>query len=431
MKRIVMDVPRWNVYLHRDARGMEGTRGDRDNPIQKFEDELFDRLYSGETERLPEKKQDQKLRAWADAVHLACEQLPAFSRLASECRGDAMAAGTAVETLMAELAPQLPQEQDHKAPESKPPENALRKNLGRGCEKASAAIDELRETMEGLAEAGFSGMPGNSSQIGGTMPAKAVRALAARLKSDARLKQVALLAGRFKRIAASKRRSRVKHGADEIADIEQGGDLARLLPSELVKLAHPKLRLAFMRSLVEKTSLQYQLIGSEPLGKGPLVVLLDKSGSMDGPRDVWATALTLALLDQAQRERRTFALLGFDYHVKYESVVKPGEPLPEEALFTACAGGTEIGVALSRGLELIKMDRGQLKKADVVLVTDGGSDPGSATKIREDALAMGVTILGLGIGVEREWLQPWCDDIQAVQDLTTIDDKSAEKLFAA
>jgi uncharacterized protein with von Willebrand factor type A (vWA) domain len=431
MKRIVLDVPRWHVYLHRDARGLGTSRGERDNPVQKFEDELFDRLYSGETERLSEKKQDKKLAAWADAVHQACEQLPAFARLASECQGDPMAAGMAVETLMAELKPELPQEPGQKTHEVKPPENTLRRNLGRGCDKASQAVDELRETLEGLAEVGFTGMPGTGSALGGTMPASTIRALAARLKSDTRLKHIALLAGRFKRIAASKRRSRVKHGADEIADIEQGGDLARLLPSELVKLAHPKLRLAFMRSLVERAALQYQLIGVAPLGKGPLVVVLDKSGSMEGPRDIWATALTLALLDQAQRERRTFALLGFDYRVKHESVVKPGEPLPEEALFTACDGGTEIGVALTRGLDLIRENQRQLKKADIVLITDGGSDPGSAANLREQAFAMGVTILGLGIGVEREWLQPWCDDIQVVYDLVSIDDTCAEKLFAA
>jgi uncharacterized protein with von Willebrand factor type A (vWA) domain len=427
MRRIIFDTPRWHVFLHREARGLETTT-ERDGPVQKFEDEVFDRLYSGETERLPEKKQDPKLRAWAEAIHQACEKLPAFSRLASECRGEAIAAGTAVETLMAELRPQLPEEPENA--KTGPPE-AYRRALGAGCERASQAVDELRETMEGLAEVGFSGMPGTSSALGGAMPAKAVRALAARLKSDARLKQIALLAGRFKRIAASKRRSRVKHGADEIADIEQGADLGRLLPSELVKLAHPKLRLAFMRTFLERQALQYQLIGHEPLGKGPLVVVLDKSGSMDGPRDIWATALTLALVDQAQRERRTFALIAFDYHVKYEAVVKPGEPLPEAALFTACAGGTELAVALQRGLDLIRENQGQLKKADVVLVTDGGSDASSASKIREDALALNVTILGLGIGVEREWLAPWCDDVQTIQDLDSITDTSAEKLFAA
>jgi hypothetical protein len=110
--------------------------------------------------------------------------------------------------------------------------------------------------------------------------------------------------------------------------------------------------------------------------------------------------------------------------------VKPSEPLPEEALFISCADGTEIGVALRRGLDLIQQHQGALKKADLVLITDGGSDPGSAPQIRTDA-QHGVTILGLGIGVEREWLQPSCDDIQAITDLTSIDETSATKLFAA
>jgi uncharacterized protein with von Willebrand factor type A (vWA) domain len=152
---------------------------------------------------------------------------------------------------------------------------------------------------------------------------------------------------------------------------------------------------------------------------------------MDGARDIWATALSLALLDQAHRERRTFALLAFDYRVKFEAVVKPGEALPEEALFTGCGGGTEISSALARGLEIIAGDQGVLKKADVVLVTDGGSDAGTAPKLREQAQAMGVTILGLGIGVEREWLAPWCDHILTIMDLNTLDEASANALFAA
>ena len=150
---------------------------------------------------------------------------------------------------------------------------------------------------------------------------------------------------------------------------------------------------------------------------------------MDGPRDIWATALSLALLDQAHRERRPFALVSFDYRVKFEAVVKPGEPLPEAALFTSCCGGTEIADAVARGLDIIKTNQGQLKKADLVLVTDGGSDAQMAPKLREQAVELGVTILGLGIGVEREWLAPWCDDIQVIQDLSSVNDASAERLF--
>lgn len=125
MKRIVFDVPRWHAYLHRDARCLDLAK-EKDGPLTRIEDELFDRLYSGETERLPPRQQDQKLGGWADGVHQTCEQLPAFQRLAAECQGDAMAAGTAVETLVAELKLEVAAEQD-----PKPLEN-LRRSVGTG-----------------------------------------------------------------------------------------------------------------------------------------------------------------------------------------------------------------------------------------------------------------------------------------------------------
>ena len=213
MKRVIYDVPRWHAYLHRDARGLE-VAGDRDSPVTKFEDEVFDRLYSGELTPLPARQQDPKLKTWAEGVHRACAELPAFGRLVSECQGEAIAAGMAVETLMATLKPQVPQDPEQQAPDT------IRRALGSACEKASRAVEDLRDTMEGLAEVG---MAGTSTGQGGQLPAGKIRALAARLKSDARLKQIALLAGRFKRIAASKRRQKLKHGADEISDIEQIG----------------------------------------------------------------------------------------------------------------------------------------------------------------------------------------------------------------
>ena len=46
MLRIVHDVPRWHVYLHREARDLPPVQKD-DTPARKLEDELFDKLYSG------------------------------------------------------------------------------------------------------------------------------------------------------------------------------------------------------------------------------------------------------------------------------------------------------------------------------------------------------------------------------------------------
>ena len=112
-------------------------------------------------------------------------------------------------------------------------------------------------------------------------------------------------------------------GADEITDLELGADLGRVLPSELARLRVPGLRLALLRDLAERRCLQYQLTANQALGLGPLVVALDKSSSMEGPADEWATAVALALLGIAQAERRTFGLVTFNGDVNFSAVVRP------------------------------------------------------------------------------------------------------------
>jgi Mg-chelatase subunit ChlD len=432
MKRLLFDVSRWHLMLHREHRGLPRAH-ERDTPQLRLEDELFERLYTGEGERLPPGRVNAALRPWAERVHAACDALPSFGRLAAECRGDAAASATAVEALVRELNLPPPEEPPPPAPPGSVGKDALRRPLAAACAAAARAVEALRDATEGLEHVSFLGgqLPGTGTADGVARGHAAVRSLAARLKGDERLRRIAALAGRFKRIAAAKRRQRVRHGADEVTDVEQGADLGRALPVELAKLTQRLLRLDFLRALLERRSFQYRLEGTASLGKGPLVVLLDKSGSMDGPRDVWATAVALALLDQAQRERRTFALLGFDARVKFEAVVKPAEALPEDGLFVSCAGGTEIAAAVDRGLEIIRTHPGVLRKADLVLVTDGGSDASAAGALRESAATLGVTILGLGIGVEREWLVPWCDEVHSVTDLSTVDEASATALFAA
>jgi Mg-chelatase subunit ChlD len=431
MKRLLFDLSRWHLMLHREHRQL-ARANERDGAELRLEDELFERLYTGEGERLPPSRTSPALRAWAERVHATCDELPSFARLGVECRGDAAASAAAVEVLVRELNLPPPEE----APPPAPPgvgKDPLRRPLAAACAAAARTVEALRDAVEGLAQVAFQGghMPGTGTHEGTSQEHAAVRPLAARLKLDERLRRIATLAGRFKRIAAAKRRQRVKHGADEVTDVEQGADLGRVLPVELAKLSHRFLRLDFMRALLERQALQYRLEGTASLGKGPLVVLLDKSGSMDGPRDVWATAVALTLLEQAQRERRTYALLGFDSRVKFEVVVGPADALPEEGLFVSCGGGTEIAAAIARGLDVIRTHPGALRKADIVLVTDGGSDASEAGALRESAAVLGVTILGLGIGVEREWLLPWCDEVHAVTDLSTVDDASATALFAA
>ncbi len=52
MKRLLFDVSRWHLMLHREHRGLPRAN-ERDTPQLRLEDELFERLYTGEGERLP------------------------------------------------------------------------------------------------------------------------------------------------------------------------------------------------------------------------------------------------------------------------------------------------------------------------------------------------------------------------------------------
>lgn len=430
MRRLIFDVPKWHLIQHRDARGLP-LPASNDTPSRRLEDELFERLYAGECDRLAAGDAVPALRTWAERLHASCEALPQFGRLAAECCGDAAAAAVAVESLFDELG-DLP-EPEQPAPAAAPgsAKDPLRRPLVAACAAASRVVEELREATEGLAGVGFA--PETSTLRGGAGDGARARPLAARLRSDSRLRRIALLAGRMKRIAASKRRARVRHGADEVTDVTQGADLARALPVELARLTDPRRRLDFFRSLAERQILQYQLVGSESLGRGPLVVLLDKSSSMDeggGLKDVWATALALALFEHARAEGRPFALVAYNAAPFYVEVVRPGAPVPEEALFVRCGGGTSIAAAVERGLEIIADVRGGLRSADLVLVSDGEDDAGAAPSVRERAAALGVSIFGLAIGISGAALAPWCDEAHGVTDLATLEPTVANALFA-
>lgn len=427
MERITRDVPKWSIYQHREARGLKMVDKD-DAPARQLEDEIFDRFYAGNVDAtIPTDKQGP-LGQWATRLHTIADTLPSFQRLTLDCRDDADASATAVEILMKELDPHMRAETEASKPM---PDAAIRKGLTRVAVKAAEVIAENREAAETLAQVQLKGgkSAGTGSAQGGRMDDATPRQIAARLRTDPRLKRIAMLAGKFQRIAARKQRTKVDHGADEISDVETGSDVARLLPVELARLMHPLRKLALMRDLIENRALQYQMKGTDTLGKGPIIVCLDKSSSMEGAADEWATAVALALMTVAQRQKRRFAMVAFDHGIKSTHIVDPGGSLPEEALFTSCAGGTDIHAAVAHSLTVVESTEHKLRTADVVLITDGGSDVSCAPAYRTKAAQLGVTSLGFGIGVLPATLAPWCDEAQAVSDLTNVDDRAAEVMF--
>jgi uncharacterized protein with von Willebrand factor type A (vWA) domain len=236
-----------------------------------------------------------------------------------------------------------------------------------------AVRESIKEGNEAATEgaaaiAGWGLEPGDLQ----AMPMQERLELVKRLQSP-RLARMTDLVGRMKNLARAKQKAKTKKGRDEIHSITLGNELQHLLPTELAALKHPLRRLDFMRRYTEGQLLQYDLKSKEPQGRGPMVVLVDQSGSMQGSRIEWAIATALALVDTAQRQKRQAAVLFFNNRPGAEYHFTPSTKNPEQLLQMAqegCDGGTEYWQPISRALQLIAA-KGAYQNADVVLITDG------------------------------------------------------------
>ena len=181
-------------------------------------------------------------------------------------------------------------------------EMATLRAVGRAVAGAGTEVAELREAAGALGLG--PGSPGSNDP-------RAVAALFKRVRSDPALRRICELAGRFRRVAQSKRRMKAAHGLDDVVGVEPGGDVGRLLPVELARLALPELELDTLRRIAERQAACREHHAVEPAGKGPVVVALDESGSMEGAKIHTAKALALALAWVARHQRRWCALVAY------------------------------------------------------------------------------------------------------------------------
>jgi len=233
---------------------------------------------------------------------------PEYHALHASTRLDDTAAGIAA-THFAEQFAQLKKEdtKDHAgsvagADDALGDEMATLRAVGRAVAEAGKEVGELHEATAAL------GMgPGSP---GGNDP-RAVAELFRRVRGDPALRRICELAGRFRRVAQSKQRMKTTHGLDDVVGVEPGGDIGRLLPVELAKLAIPELELDTLRRIAEREALCREHHSVEPVGKGPVIIALDESGSMDGAKIHTAKALALALAWVARQQRRWCALVAY------------------------------------------------------------------------------------------------------------------------
>lgn len=263
-------------------------------------------------------------------------------------------------------------------------EDATRRMSRRALAAAEAAIDEANAAINS-----FGGGYGPGMELGDSqMTTREKIALAQRVGQSKRLKQVAAVCGRFTRIALSVQYSKVQHPPDEITSITTGRELGRILPSEIALLTDPALEDLFFLKYAEGRLMQYDLLGNERQGQGPIIIALDSSGSMTGDmggitKEIWSKAVTLALLAVARLQRRDMAVIHFSGAGQLITYHFP-QGKGSHADVIACVdhfygGGTEFESWMTQALSLV--DQAAYDKADVICVSDGLTSIDAQTRV--------------------------------------------------
>lgn len=260
-------------------------------------------------------------------------------------------------------------------PEPGSDDEPLDRTLAR-IRSTSKALSEARETAQEArdVQAGL-GMGSPGSRLDRDALAASLR----RLRGDRRLAQILAMAGRMRARARSLQRQKVYATRGEITGVELGGDLSRLVASELAQVAGivPELELLALHRLAGRRSLSYRHHKSEPVQAGPIVVCVDESGSMTGDPIVAAKGLALSMAWLATQQNRWCALVGYSGGTEGNVlVITPGKPRHGELLDWAghfFGGGTTLDVPVDRvpGWWPEWRDLGlQRGRTDMIMITD-------------------------------------------------------------
>jgi uncharacterized protein with von Willebrand factor type A (vWA) domain len=186
---------------------------------------------------------------------------------------------------------------------------------------------------------------------------------------------------------------------DTITDLTRGNDISRMAMSEAIRLVHPGLKKLWRQSYVERSLLQYQIEGKTPRkDRGPMVICLDESGSMEGENTIMGRAFIAIALYHAASKGRHATVIGFDTRIMWEAKLEPRGVNLEEAINAvfsyAPAGGTDFTPPLKRALDIVRAE----PNTDILIVTDGQGplDAALAEELKKQK-AKGMRLFGFAL----------------------------------
>ena len=153
-----------------------------------------------------------------------------------------------------------------------------------------------------------------------------------RIRRSSKLNKLTDLVGRMKDSAMTEQKKKAKHGAVEIKSVTVGDKIQDTLPSDRMNLCNDTTKRDFYRRMTEHQLLTYSKEAHKQKNKGPIIVCVDTSGSMQGDEEIWSKALSVGILEVAQMQKRDFACIIYSSHADDPIVIKKDEIAPQKII---------------------------------------------------------------------------------------------------
>lgn len=208
--------------------------------------------------------------------------------------------------------------------------------------------------------------------------------------------------------------------------VERSGEIARMLPSEAVLFMRPALRLLWHAKRAERALATYRVRGvdqerfiADDAGteardaerrkkkqeRGPIIVCLDASGSMQGAPETIAKAVTLEAVRIASAEKRECFLYAFSgpTQVAEFDLSTKRDGIQALLAFLGCSfhGGTDVAEPMNRALK--QVETAKWSRADIIIVSDGEFPVPTSTASAVDSARkmLQLRVHGLLIGAQQ------------------------------
>jgi uncharacterized protein with von Willebrand factor type A (vWA) domain len=232
---------------------------------------------------------------------------------------------------------------------------AIRRSLKKGLEEAQEAKQAV-ETF-GRDEGGIQRIP-ITEQF----------RLADLLEKNPKIKEIIKMLGRMRLEALSVKRSKITHSSPVRRGVETVGveGIERVLPDELANLAiGEEGEDLFLKRLLEEDLLAYSYRNPVEESHGSILIAVDGSGSMAGPKEVWAKALAIATILQAKKEKRKSH--GIIFGASEKEILEIDVNRLEDLATASFHMGTNFGPPLRWAEDKFK----EQPRADLLFITDG------------------------------------------------------------